>query len=295
MRRLALLLALAATLAAPTGPAAAAPPQEEHMHGATDTAAATVPILFASFGAPRTDVVAGDTVRWVNDSVRAHTVDSDDGSWASARLLGDGAFTHRFSAPGTATYHCTLHPFMRGEVDVHNVLLRPPAEPGAPGRPYVLNGRSALPAGTSLSIEADTGSGFKPAGNATVEGDGTFITEVVPTTTAAYRAVAGDDSSPAVQLFVLDRKIAATANGRGRAVKVSARVAPASHGAPVVLQLRLPQHFGWWPVARANLDHHSMARFSLRLAHRYPARVVLTLKDGATTLATSRILHVGPR
>jgi plastocyanin len=295
MRRLALLLALAATLAAPTGPAAAAPPQEEHMHGATDTAAATVPILFASFGAPRTDVVAGDTVRWVNDSVRAHTVDSDDGSWASARLLGRGAFTHRFSAPGTATYHCTLHPFMRGEVDVHNVLLRPPAEPGAPGRPYVLNGRSALPAGTALSIEADTGSGFKPAGNATVEGDGTFITEVVPTTTAAYRAVAGDDSSPAVQLFVLDRKIAATANGRGRAVKVSARVAPASHGAPVVLQLKLPQHFGWWPVARAKLDHGSMARFSLRLAHRYPARVLLVQRDGATALATSRILHVGPR
>jgi plastocyanin len=295
MRRLALTLALAATLAAPTGPAAAAPPQEEHMHGATNTAAATVPILFASFGAPRTDIVAGDSVRWVNDSVRAHTVDSDDGSWASARLFGDDTFTHRFDAPGTATYYCTLHSFMRGEVDVHNVLLRPPAEPGAPGRPYVLNGRSALPAGTSLGIEADTGSGFKPAGHATVEGDGTFTTAVVPTTTAAYRAVAGDYSSPAVQLLVLDREVTATAGSRGRAVKVSASVAPASHGAPVVLQLKLPQHFGWWPVARAELDHHSMARFSLRLAHRYPARVVLVQRDGATALAVSRTLHVGPR
>ncbi len=295
MRRLTLTLALAATLAAPTGPAAAAPPQEEHMHGATDTAAATVPILFASFGAPRTDVVAGDAVRWMNDSIRVHTVNADDGTWASGRLPGHDAFTHRFDTVGAATYYCTLHPFMRGEVDVHNVLLRPPAEPGAPGRPYVLNGRSALPAGTALSIEADTGSGFEPAGNATVEGDGTFITEVVPTTTAAYRVVAGDEASPAVQLLVLDRKIAATASARGRAVEVSARVAPASHGAPVVLQLKLPQHFGWWPVARAKLDHASMARFSLRLAHRYPARVVLTLKDGATPLAVSRTLHVGPR
>ena len=78
-------------------------------------------------------------------------------------------------------------------------------------------------------------------------------------------------------------------------MQVSARVAPASHGAPVVLQLRLPQHFGWWPVARAKLDHDSMARFSLRLRHRYPARVVLTLRDGATALAVSRTLHVGPR
>ena len=76
---------------------------------------------------------------------------------------------------------------------------------------------------------------------------------------------------------------------------MSTRVAPASKGAPVVLQLRLPQHFGWWPVARAKLDHASVARFSLRLARRYPARVVLTLRDGATALAVSRTLHIGPR
>jgi hypothetical protein len=48
-------------------------------------------------------------------------------------------------------------------------------------------------------------------------------------------------------------------------------------------------------VARAKLDRASRARFSLRLRHRYPARVVLTLADGATVLATSRTLHVGPR
>jgi hypothetical protein len=114
-------------------------------------------------------------------------------------------------------------------------------------------------------------------------------------TTASYRAVVGDEASPAVQLLVLDRKVAATASGRGHGVSVSARVAPASKGAPVVLQLRLPQHFGWWPVARAKLNGDSTARFSLRLAHRYPARVVLTLRDGATALAVSRTLHIGPR
>jgi hypothetical protein len=117
----------------------------------------------------------------------------------------------------------------------------------------------------------------------------------VPTTTATYRAVVGDEASPAVQLLVLDRKVAASAGGTGHGVSVSARVAPASKGAPVVLQLRLPQHFGWWPVARAKLNGDSTARFALRLAHRYPARVVLTLRDGATTLAVSRTLHVGPR
>jgi hypothetical protein len=94
---------------------------------------------------------------------------------------------------------------------------------------------------------------------------------------------------------VLDRKVTASTSRRGRAVTVNAHVAPASHGAPVALELKLPQHFGWWPVARAKLDHHSMARFALRLAHRYPARVVLTQRDGATALAVSSTLHVGPR
>jgi hypothetical protein len=184
---------------------------------------------------------------------------------------------------------------MRGEVDTHNVLLAVPTEPGAPGRSYVLHGRSSAPAGTDVGIEADTGAGFQPAGHASVDADGTFTTQVEPTTTATYRAVVGDEASPAVQLLVLDRKVAASAGGRGHSVTVSARVAPASKGAPVVLQLRLPQHFGWWPVARATLDRDSVARFSLRLAHRYPARVVLTLRDGATALAVSRTLHVGPR
>jgi plastocyanin len=293
VRRLA--LALGATLAALAGPAASTA-QEEHTHGgADDQAAATVPILFAAFGAPRVDVLAGDTVRWMNTSIRVHTVNADDGTWASGRLPTEDMFTHRFDTVGVATYYCTLHPFMRGEVDVHDVLLAVPTEPGAPGRAYVFHGRSSAAAGTNVDIEADTGAGFQPAGHATVETDGTFTSEIVPMTTATYRAVVGDEASPAVQLLVLDRQVSASASGKGHRVSVSARVTPASHGAPVVLQLRLPQHFGWWPVARAKLDHASVARFSLRLAHRYPARVVLTLRDGATPLAVSRTLHVGPR
>ena len=285
-----------AALAVLGGPAASAAMDDDHMHGAADSSPAeSVSIALLAYTPARIDVLAGDTVRWANDSVRVHTVTAEDGSWASPRIVVNDGYSREFDTPGTVAYYCTLHPVMRGAVDVHNVLLAAPSEPGAPGRPYVFHGRSALPAGTALSIEADSGSGFQPAGNATVESDGTFTADVVPTTTATYRAVAGAESSQAVQLVVLDRKLAVTGAGRGRAVKVSARVAPASAGAPVVLQLKLPQHFGWWPVARAKLDHHSMARFSLRLRHRYPARVVLTLRDGATALAVSRTLHVGPR
>jgi plastocyanin len=292
MRR---LLLIGAALAALGGPATASA-MDGPMHGGMGSAEpAAVSILFGAFNPVRVDVLAGDTVHWSNASVRVHTVNADDGTWASARLVVDDAFNRTFDTPGTTTYYCNLHPFMRGEVDVHRVLLTAPTEPGAPGRPYTLRGRAALPAGESVTIEADSGAGFQQAGRATVETDGTFTTDIVPRATATYRAVSGDETSQSVQLLVLDRKLSARAATRGRRVTVDADVAPASMGAPVVLQLKLPQHFGWWPVARARLDHHSRARFALKLAHRYPARVLLTLSDGATALATSRTLHVGPR
>jgi plastocyanin len=292
-----LALAVAISLAALTGATAAGamdPPMGGH--GMTEPAHGDgVGIQFAAFAPAQIDVVAGDTVRWTNDSVRVHTVNAADGSWSSPRIVGTDSFSHEFDTPGSTPYYCVLHPFMRGEVDVHNVLLTAPNEPGAPGRPYTLRGRSALAAGETVAIEADTGAGFKPAGTATVQADGSFATDVTPTATATYRAVGGTDASPGVQLLVLNRKLTASGSTRGRSATVNSKVAPAAPGSPVVLQLKLPLHFGWWPVARAKLDHSSKARFALKLAHRYPARVVLTLADGATVLAASRTLHVGPR
>ena len=63
-------------------------------------AAAAVPIYNAAFAVPHVDVLAGDTVTWHNDSVRAHNVNADDGSFASPRLLMSGTFEHRFDTPG---------------------------------------------------------------------------------------------------------------------------------------------------------------------------------------------------
>jgi hypothetical protein len=63
-----------------------------------------------------------------------------------------------------------------------------------------------------------------------------------------------------------------------------------------VLQLNLPERFGWWPVRSKRLDHHSMATFRLHLKHRWlRARAVLTLADGATPLARSAVFRVGRR
>jgi hypothetical protein len=157
-----------------------------------------------------------------------------------------------------------------------------------------MRGRAALPAGTAVSVEADRGAGFAPAATTTVQPDGTFVASVVPGTTATYRAVAGPDASPPVSLLVLDRRIAIKAKRARRGLVISTNVTPASAGAPVVLQLFLHEHFGWWPVQRAKLDRSSTARFALRTSQRVAVRVLLTLPDGATPLAISRTVRVGP-
>src|SRR3954454_11751148 len=169
---------LIALFALPAAPALAS----EMDHGPA------VPIYNAAFAAPHLDVLAGDTVTWHNTSFRTHNVNADDGSFASPRLLASGMFEHRFDAPGTFAYYCQLHPSVRGDVAVHRVLLNAATEPAAPGKPYVLSGRAALPDGATVSIEPSS----VPA---TVQG-GTFSATVKPTETTAYTAVAEGESAP---------------------------------------------------------------------------------------------------
>jgi plastocyanin len=276
----ALLLAALAGFGAPL--AAAAP----HEHPG-----ANVSILSASYGSASVDVLAGDTVTWHNDSVRSHTVTAVDGSWASARIGVAGVFSHQFTAPGVVAYYCQVHPFMRAQVDVHRVLLDSPGST-APGQSLVLTGRAALGAGTPVSIEAADGS---PAVSATVDAAGRFSATVSPRASTSYRAVAGGETSPPVQVLVLDRKVSAKARSLHRRVVVSARVTPSARGAHVVLQYRLKERFGWWPVRTARLDRRSRARFVVQPRHAVRARVVLVGEDGATALARSAPFRVKPR
>ena len=249
-----------------------------------------VGIGFDTYDAQVIDALTGDTVMWMNDSARAHTVTANDGSFDSGRIPVSGSYEERFAAAGAFPYHCTLHPFMTGEVDVYDLLLDAPSAPAGPRRPYPVRGRSRLPSGTAVTIEADTGAGFTPTATTTVADDGTFVASVVPSTTAAFRAVAGTSESPAVQLVVVDHAVTASAKRlKGHRVQVDATVTPAAPGAKVVLQLHLRERFGWWPAQTLHLDRNSHARFVIHQRGRVPARVALTLPDGATVLATSAV------
>jgi plastocyanin len=256
-------------------------------------AGVAVSMLTGAYAPAHVDVLAGDTVTWGNGSVRRHTVTAIDGSWGSGSVFAGQSYAHRFDVAGDVPYFCQVHPWMRGDVAVHRLLLTTPHEPGAPGRAYTLAGRAALPAGSDVTLEGDPGTGFVPVGRATVGADGAFRAAVTPSTAMSYRAVAGAATSPAVRLMVLDRHVTASASRRGSRTTVRVRVDPASPHATVVLQLHLRERFGWWPVRRVHLDHHSQGTFRLHVARRLRARAVLTLADGATPLATSTVFRVG--
>jgi plastocyanin len=63
-------------------------------------------------------IKAGDTVVWVNDDEKDHTVTADDDSFDSGNL-GDGkSFRHTFKKAGKYKYHCEYHPRDKGVVVV---------------------------------------------------------------------------------------------------------------------------------------------------------------------------------
>lgn len=64
-------------------------------------------------------VAVGGTVTWTNNDVTTHTATSDDGSFNSGNMAPGATFSRTFSAAGTFTYHCAIHPGMVGTVTVH--------------------------------------------------------------------------------------------------------------------------------------------------------------------------------
>jgi plastocyanin len=64
------------------------------------------------------EIQAGTTVEWTNNDPLSHSVTADDGSFSSGLIGSGNKWRHTFATPGTYTYHCTPHPFMKGTVVV---------------------------------------------------------------------------------------------------------------------------------------------------------------------------------
>jgi plastocyanin len=93
----------------------------------------TVALKLIAFKPERLSVPAGTTVTWKNEDASEHTVTSGtvnqstggvttsvDNKFESGSLKQNAAFTFTFTAPGTYSYFCKIHPAtMRGEITVN--------------------------------------------------------------------------------------------------------------------------------------------------------------------------------
>jgi plastocyanin len=86
----------------------------------------------------------GQIVEWTMDGRSAHTVEADDGAWASGNLDPGSAFERAFDEPGVFPFFCRYHGSpgagMSGTVVVDDVPLPGPAGGVSPGREPVPGG-----------------------------------------------------------------------------------------------------------------------------------------------------------
>jgi len=88
-------------------------PLEAETGGAHDVVAANF-----SFAPALASVPVGSTIRWTNRDDIPHTVVSTGHAFKSPVLDTDEQFSHRFDAPGTYEYFCSIHPKMTGRIEV---------------------------------------------------------------------------------------------------------------------------------------------------------------------------------
>ncbi|HET9394009.1 MAG TPA: cupredoxin family copper-binding protein [Candidatus Rubrimentiphilum sp.] len=81
-------------------------------------AAHTVQIKGFAFAPKSLTINAGETVKFVNDDSEAHTVVADKGAFSSGGLDTNDSWSVRLQKPGTYTYFCSLHPYMKGTIVV---------------------------------------------------------------------------------------------------------------------------------------------------------------------------------
>src|SRR5215213_5065237 len=70
-----------------------------------------------TFSPPELTVKVGSTVTWKNHDDIPHTVVSA-GKFRSKTMDTDGSFSFTFTAAGSYTYFCSLHPHMTGMIKV---------------------------------------------------------------------------------------------------------------------------------------------------------------------------------
>ena len=96
--------------AATTGACATAP--------AGSTAAVTVTIKNFAFSPSPVQAKVGDVVAWTNNDSASHSATMDNGACDTDTISSGSTAMLVFTAPGTYTYHCKIHPTQMKDVTV---------------------------------------------------------------------------------------------------------------------------------------------------------------------------------
>ena len=79
----------------------------------------TITIQAMQFQPATLTVVPGSEITWVNMDTTAHAVVSDNGtSFNSGSINPKGTYTYIANQNGSITYHCSVHPQMKGTIQV---------------------------------------------------------------------------------------------------------------------------------------------------------------------------------
>src|SRR5215207_7784777 len=98
-----------------SGPSAGAAPSA----GGSSGTPSAITISNFKFSPSTLRVKDGSRIKVANDDSAPHTVTSDDGNSFDSGTVASGASTTvQAPAAGTYSYHCTIHPFMKGELVV---------------------------------------------------------------------------------------------------------------------------------------------------------------------------------
>ena len=86
-----------------------------------------------AFNPSSISVSVNSSITWINKDAVNHTVTSDTGLFTSGTLATDGTYSYTFTAAGTYSYHCKIHPGMTATIIV--TVATTPSMPSTPSTP----------------------------------------------------------------------------------------------------------------------------------------------------------------
>jgi len=153
-------------------PAAAAPGAEASAAAAEPAPASpkapgSVTMIDFAFSPATVTIGVGDSVTWTNDGEEPHTATGD--AFDTGVVSPGGSGSASFSSPGSFSYICTIHPFMKGTVVVEG------SEPGPTAGEATGGPAAAAPTSEAAAAAAPDAAGSADALPATGEAEAPLL------------------------------------------------------------------------------------------------------------------------